>query len=172
MIEWTEASSEVLDIAQDLINKYHPVPKDARIGFIFRSEASKSQGKSVLAKASKIDAKTQALMESRGTVPLDFLVWIAEDQYAELSYDQRQALIDHELCHLTFGSSGWKLRAHDIEEFQSIIDRYGFWNSDLLGASVSFKRAMQLDLGLEVSETEPARGKVVAVQPEELPMVA
>lgn len=165
MVEWTEVSSEVLDIAQELIHDHHPHLREAVIGFLFRSEASVSKGSIVLAQPSKVDAKTQALLESHGAVPFDFLIWIAKDEYDRLSLEQRQALVDHQLCHCVQGDNGFAIRGHDFEEFQSIVDRYGFWNYSLLNASNAFKKAVQLDLSLN-PEIAPLKGKIVSVQPD------
>jgi len=73
MVVWYEASKEVINIAQDLVEKYHQSLKDARIGFVFRSEAQYSGGMMVLGQASKVSDKLKPVLE------LDFLIWIAED---------------------------------------------------------------------------------------------
>lgn len=53
-----------------------------------------------------------------------------------LTDSQRRALVDHELCHCGVKDPGadepeWTLRAHDIEEFKAVIERHGFWKSDV-----------------------------------------
>lgn len=42
---WSEAPASVIEIAQDLIAHYHISLLEARIGFIFRKEATRSQGR-------------------------------------------------------------------------------------------------------------------------------
>lgn len=57
---------------------------------------------------------------------------------------QLRALIDHELCHaqVTTDDTGdykrdehgkvvWRIRKHDIEEFQEVVARHGLYKSDL-----------------------------------------
>jgi predicted metallopeptidase len=156
---WTEASSELIHMAREIIDAYHPSLKDANVGFIFRDEAPESNGKATYAKAQKVDPKLRAT-----GLDLDFLIWVAEDRWNQLDTNQRRALIDHELCHcyLAFGEP--KMRHHDIEEFTEIIERYGFWNRDLFDAVPAVQKALQLDLGLEIRP----KGAVVAIDPKQV----
>ena len=144
MVTWEEASKDVINIAQDLVEKFHPDLKLARIGFVFRSEAQISNGKEAVGQASKVSDKLKPMLE------LDFLIWIAKDVYERLDDARRRAVIDHELTHITWGQNGLTLRYHDIEEFHSIIERYGLWCHDLVKTKESIERAEQLHLeGLE-----------------------
>lgn len=161
MIIWSEVTQEVLKIAQDLIKKYHPGLEDSRIGFVFRSEAGKSGGKFVVAKAAKVPEKYQPL-----NLEIDFLIWIAFDTWVNFDTNQRQALIDHELYHCTSEDGTFKLRGHDVEEFAEVIKRWGMWNSSLMDSAAAFEKALQLDLGLRTA----IRGAVVSVQPEFMQM--
>lgn len=151
---WSEVDQTVLDLAQEIIHLHHKDLQEARIGFLFRSEASTSQGKTVWAHAEKVSAKFGPLLD------LHFLIWIAEDIWTRIDSQKRRALIDHELCHCEMVGDP-KMRAHDIEEFQCIIERYGFWNVDLYRLKPAFEEAIQLDLGLPKSE----RPGPVAVDP-------
>ena len=161
MSKFTEVTQEVLHIAEELIAEHHPLLRDCKIGFVFRDEAGKSGGKVVLAKCSKIPENLKPHLQDE----LDILIVIAEDQWANLESEQRRALIDHELCHITTGPSGWTTRAHDIEEFGVIIQRYGLWNTDLFGLHTTLARAVQLELSItSVEKTE--RGAVIAIDAE------
>lgn len=158
-VKWSEAPKTAIDITKELVEKYHPQLQDARIGLVMRSEAATSQGREVLAKISKIDKKTQALMEAAGAEPVDLLIWIAEDVWMQMGNEQRQALIDHELCHVQIGENGYKLVGHDFEEFKVILERYGLWNYALLDAQPSMQQAM---LPFEFD----GHGSVVSVSPD------
>lgn len=114
MVTWEEASQEVVHIAQELLEKYHPSLKIARIGFVFRSEAEIVKGKQVVTKCSKVSDKMKPMLE------LDFLIWIAKDVYERLDEERKRAVIDHELTHIGWGRTGLALISHDIEEFHSI----------------------------------------------------
>lgn len=156
MTVWTEVSSEVLEIAQDLIQKYHQSLQEARIAFVFRDKASKSANKMVLGKASKVSDKLKA-----AGLDYDFLIWLAEEEYSELGDEQRRALIDHELSHCSFFDNVPKMIHHDIEEFRGIIQRYGFWNNSLAEARPTLANALQMRMPIEIS----GRGAVEAIKP-------
>ncbi len=48
---------------------------------------------------------------------------------------QREALVDHELCHcyvdIVNGDYFPKLEEHDLTEFKGVVRRHGFWMSDI-----------------------------------------
>ncbi len=155
MLTWSKVSDSVLHIANDLIYDFHAELAAARVGFVFRSEAGKSCGMKVLAKASKVSPKMQVHMK------LDFLIWIAEDIWGDLSIEQRKALIDHELYHCSYIGGAAKMRAHDIEEFEPILKRYGLWHINLFRLKDTLESACQLKLSIP-GETG---GAVVAVEP-------
>ena len=63
MTEWTKASTEVISIAERLIDQHHKPLLDARIGFIFRDKPQKKQGKVVLARAQKVAERLQPYLD-------------------------------------------------------------------------------------------------------------
>lgn len=117
------ASADVIEIAKDIIGKYHPHLRYARIGFLFRSEAPVSGGRVTLGKAKLVTAEMKVYAD------YDFLIWLAKDRYNLMTEEQKMALIDHELCHCLYDNFEEKasLRGHDLEEFNCILQRYGFW---------------------------------------------
>lgn len=166
MVTWSEASSLAISKTMDLVQKHHIWLSSFKIGVVFRSEAAKSGGTTVWAKISKVDEKMRALMESEGTPAVELLIWIAQDVWNNLDDRQRDALIDHELCHAApDGQGGVKLVGHDFEEFYVILKRYGLWNANLFRGATVFQQAL-LPLGLVDA------GAVVAVQPELMPAEA
>ena len=156
MVTWEEASAEVIYTAQDLVRRYHPHLREARIGFVFRSEAQVSKGRMTLGKCSKVSDKMHPVLD------LDFLIWLAKDEYEKMPAERRAALIDHELTHITMGNSGLTLRDHDVEEFYTIIERYGLWTTDLMAAKAAMDRAEQLHL------ESLAQGLIRALDPVEI----
>jgi len=160
MSEWEEASPSVIHIAEQLIEQYHPWLREANIGFIFRDEAQKqSDGRLVLAQAQRITAKLQVYLE------YDFLIWVSKkDWEGHLTDAQREALIDHELCHCVrnMNTGAWAIRPHDVQEFWQIIQRHGLWSNDLHGARELLQRVVQDELPL--GQVELVRtGKVASV---------
>jgi len=138
---WSEVSQNVLDMASGIIEAHHPDLLDARIGFIFRSEQQISAGKSTWGKAQKVSDKLKVYLD------FDFLIWLALDVWISLSYNQKQALLDHELCHCLYDERKMSMRAHDVEEFTEIIDRYGLWRIDLEKMALSMQGA-KIDQGI------------------------
>jgi hypothetical protein len=115
------APDEIIDLARELIDLYHEDLADARIGLLMRDKAATSNGMTVLGKAKKLSA------DMRAYLPYDFIIWVAKDYWRILEPMQRRALLDHELCHLIMDDDEPKIRGHDIEEFNAIIERYGYW---------------------------------------------
>lgn len=156
MAIYSEAPNQVLSIAQEVIDSWHPHLKEARIGFIFRDEAAKSKGKTVFATARKPPGWLIVFED------YDFIIEIAEDIWKDLTSKRRLALIDHELCHCIYDDGKAGIMGHDFEEFTQIIERHGLWNYDLLTAGPKFMEATQLEL----PTIETKDGKVSAISPE------
>lgn len=155
--KWYKVPQEILDIANGIIEEFHPDLLEFRIGFIFRSEATMSKGRKILGQASKITGKYSAYID------LDGLVWLAADEWFNLNSTQKQALIDHELCHFEVvskedGDSELTMKGHDIEEFRCIVERYGFWSPDL-------KAFVPTVLQVKLPGFERNNGGVIAVEP-------
>jgi len=119
--EWRKAPDYVLDITKRLIDLYHEPLQTARIGVIMRSEAPINGGQIVYGKAEKVSLKAQV------HVPYDFIIWLSADRFGLLAPLQKEALIDHELCHCQWDEGKASIRPHDIEEFTEILERYGYW---------------------------------------------
>ena len=124
-VTFQEADALLVDMAQELIRLHHPWLKEARIGFMYRSEASGKGRHRMVGHARKVSEEMQVFLN------FDFIIWIAEDAFAEFSTAQRRALVDHELCHCGGMDGEWKMRKHDFEEFHVIIQRHGLWDESL-----------------------------------------
>jgi predicted metallopeptidase len=164
MATYKEVTQEVLHLVEELIAEFHNALCPCKIGLVFRDEAGSSGGRAVFAKSSKAPTKLQPLLQDE----LDIIIEIAEDKWTKLASEQRRALLDHELCHIAMGSNGWTIRAHDIEEFGEIIQRYGLWNYSLYSQATTLAKAaaqMPLPLKMDVSYT---KGSLVALKPEQL----
>lgn len=159
MAKWREAP-EVREIAERLIPDYHRRIQlwADEIRYVFRDEAQKSKGRLVYGKSSIISGLSAYCVNNVAGADNDygqagptdlFVIEIAEDVWERLDERQRTALVDHELCHLdvefdeSTGELSRKIRAHDVEEFTEIAQRYGTWEPRL----AEFKLALsQLSL--------------------------
>lgn len=117
-------------IGKVLVDGIHADIGGARIGYLFREKMQKRE-RVVLATASKVGTKLAFFAD------LDFLVEVNWTAWRQLSPRQRVALIDHELCHFGIAEDedgefeGWALVSHDLEEFGSIVTRWGLWKGDV-----------------------------------------
>jgi len=86
---------------------------------------------------------TWLLAKACGEIP-DFIMILDQEFWTQATPHQRKALVHHELLHaahatdkagdLRFTDDGrpiWALRAHDIEEFDAVVARYGAWLPDV-----------------------------------------
>lgn len=126
MSKYYQPDQETVDLVEATINKYHPDLLDASIGILMRDEAPKSGGHVTYGQAKKVSEEMQA-----AGLDYDFLIWFAGDIWFGLTPAQQEALADHELMHCAFvekdGVLKAKIRPHDFEEFNCIIERHGLW---------------------------------------------
>ena len=100
----------------------------------------------------------------RELAPYDFVVLLNRDFWTNptVTDEQRDALLDHELCHATIkldpethepmederGRKVYRIRKHDLEEFAEIAARHGCWKRDLERFAVALAQAKQPELPL------------------------
>lgn len=155
-IVWSEAPQRVLNIAREVINQYHPLLNQASIAFVIREgDTPERNGIQTLGKASKFPDKVKALIDEE----YDFLIWLAEEV---LSWEDAKltAVIDHELCHCDYTTYSPKIRQHDIEEFNVIIERHGLYKSDLVYTMNAFRQNPLFDVKVSTSRSNGGVGTV------------
>jgi hypothetical protein len=166
--EWSEADDSVGTIASGLIPNYHPHLASARILYIFVSEASKKGGQDVFGKVKRVSSFLEWVMEK------DFILEIALPKWNELPAEGRTALVDHLLERCTGeenedGSLKWGLREPEVQEFASILDRYGAWHQGLAGFVSVAKRVnlegfVEDDTATDLNAEESSEETVSAVE--------
>jgi hypothetical protein len=135
---WKAEEPEVL--GKDLISKFHTHLATAKMCYLFRTKARSKGTKVVLGTAGRLSDKIKALAD------FDFIIEIGYDEWRNLNVTQKQALVDHELCHCggeedpQTGGMKWGLLQHDLEEFREIVGRYGFWKTDIKDFVQSVKK--------------------------------
>lgn len=143
-IEFTKAPESVLHLAEDLLHRreYHEqlLSEEASLGFIFRNYAALKNGKAVFSETMLVPEKLKPY------IPHDFVIILAEDEWHRATREQREAELDHALCHCMFHQGRPKLRPHDVEEFAIIIKTYGPYRRDLQRANSAFQFAAQTSL--------------------------
>ena len=132
MAESRSLNEEYAVIAADLIDK-EPLLNDIKesevtILYLSSDYEKKSKGKVVCGECEKIPDKY------KWSIPADFTITIYEPNVVTFTEDQMRILIFHELLHVGIkftddGEESYFVRPHDIEEFRTIIERYGMdWN--------------------------------------------
>jgi len=97
---------------------------DATIVYLSSDKEKKSKGKAVCGECEKIPDKY------KWAIPADFTITIYEPNVVAFTEEQMKILIFHELLHVGIeyrndGSEAYSIRPHDIEDFRTIIDRFG-----------------------------------------------
>jgi len=113
-------------IAERIREEYHPELVEARIRYVFIPHGPAKNGVVRLGVAKRQSALNALLTEA------DFVIILSHDHWLDLTPSQREALLDHELCHCTVSldtdgqPDGWALVHHDIEEFAAVVTRHGY----------------------------------------------
>lgn len=166
MTDYFPVTPDVIEMAESLINLYHEDLEEARLAILFRAEAPTSQGRVALGKAAKVSARARGLLLAHTEEVPHFVIWIAFDWWEHMSPQKKRALLDHELQHCYLDDKGEpRLRGHDIEEFNVIVERHGLWKEDLeqFGKSArAYEQLSLLDRGLK----EPGWVKTMEAGPE------
>lgn len=142
---------EVKAIAVPLIAAHHThlLHNAVRIEYLFCDTPKKSKGKAALAYVQQIsnlpaylagevvaDEDGDQDIQHTGEPFFVMVVWQNFWRYS-LSPKQREALIDHELCHLwaeadeKTGEVKLSMLPHDLEEFNAVVRRHGIWLKDV-----------------------------------------
>ena len=133
-----EKHPDAEQIAESIIPQYHPHLKGVNICYLMKitpppkkkkadNAPSKPKKKITMAYTKKVSAQTNVI----GDKDYTFLIVFDYNVWQNISDAGRLALVDHELCHCGFNEEGEYLIPHDVEEFKAVIDRHGFWKSDV-----------------------------------------
>lgn len=124
---------------------------EPRILILFRHEAKVKGGRAVLGECcmptvqGSLRSLFEWLMIERFGYYPDFLIMLDKEFWDEADELTREALVFHELLHCEqatdqFGAPKfnketgqpiWRIRGHDIEEFNAVVRRYGAWSPDI-----------------------------------------
>lgn len=164
-----EAAPSIIHQIEDLIKQFHPLLNDANIFVVLREdEKYRAKRPRFFGRAQLVPAQFSPWMEA------DFLFTINEDEWLELNDAQRLALLDHLLCGCSLNqiTETWTLIKPDVVEFSAVIERHGFWNTDLDRAGQAQETYMQRRLPGVDKITVAARGRVASVTGEQLEKIA
>ncbi len=173
--EFTHATDlEAIGLA--LVRKNFQFPETVAITYLWKSHGGASGGRATYGKTVKASGLTGFFAQT------DFVIWIAADYVDEvpLSRLQVEALLYHELCHISAEEDGGAvtlaLLSHDVEAFRAEIAEYGFWKEDLVAFGRTMQRSLPgFDANNEIPEAPaPQRplGATLEAAGPELPMLS
>lgn len=120
-VELQDAPPDITERVWRLVDAYHPHLAEARLVVQVRELAPVKDGFTTMAEVDTADNDEER-------ADFDFSMWFAWDEWQTLDDVQRDAIVDHELCHCGWDKAGKPfLIDHDIQEFNAIIARYGLW---------------------------------------------
>lgn len=131
------------DLAEDIIEKSHARLKGLKIAYLFKvrpvtydakgnfkprkPKFLRAGKKEVWAKAAKVTDKYMPLLKAQ----FRFVIEFDREVWDRITDAQRKALVDHELCHCGVDAEGCYMKMHDLEEFKEVVERHGYWKSDI-----------------------------------------
>src|SRR5437588_328871 len=158
-------SDEVRKVAEPLIKNYHPHLNGLDIVYLFQNKRDKatgaavipkSKGKALLGKAQLVTGLNAFLVSGATRTDGDeiepfFVLLITKPAWDKMKPAQRQALVDHELCHMGIDDESARpvILPHDLQEFNAVVRRHGLWSEDV---EQCFKAAKQIPLPLEAKK--------------------
>lgn len=142
--QYYRANEDVEKMAMSIVAKHHPGLVNLKIAYIFKNKPIRKGGRECFAVVSKTSPKMKAICD------YDFVIVISAPRWQELNETQHCALIDHELSHILVdedektGDTKLRMVSHDVEEFISVIRRWGLTVLDLEALGRAVKDAEKL----------------------------
>lgn len=148
----SHAGGKMYPMLDEILHEHHDDLHEARIALAWcTSWKPDVDGRVTLGKCKKASDLDRELMAYDFIILLSRAFW--ED--ADVTDAQRRALLDHELCHAAVkcDESGeplidererpvYRIRKHDIEEFESVVRRHGMYKRDLERFAQAIKRGV------------------------------
>lgn len=122
MPKFTVADEEIVELVEEIRAEWHPRLVPARIGVLMCEEAPQSKGRAKWGEVKRPPEELRTYGQH-----LDFLLWIARDEWEKFTPEQQRAAIDHLLCHCMVLGGKVSMRDHDFAEFNVVIQRHGLW---------------------------------------------
>lgn len=129
-----QQSDEVEQIAKRLIAGHHDHLRHAQIAYLMKAIDPDKKLKLPVKRVGKKSKAARAIHVPdlyHSLCGFDFVLAVDELFWRFLTIEQREALIDHELCHFAHDEDGWYIKDHDVEEFRDVLERHGFWRPEL-----------------------------------------
>lgn len=168
-------SGQPYDLLAEIRAENHFDTAEAKIALAWRKGTKpNADGKIVLGRCVKANDLQRELVD------YDFVIVINKEFWEDPEFDRAKklALLDHELCHAapaldpdgepmrdTKGRAVWRVRGHDVEEFEEIVSRHGVWKRDLERFAEAIARRKKSPLFSEADALTAEGEKLVADTP-------
>lgn len=135
------AAPDLKKIGQRLIRDYKEFAhlRELTVVFLWKREGGEKQGQSKLAYCYKPNGMVKHFSGA------EWVIWVAADhcEAHELTRQQIESLLHHELCHASFKLDKAEnvkpaVAGHDWDGFTANIKRYGLWQENLKLAAQAF----------------------------------
>ncbi len=144
-----DTSSEPWQILRKIREASHPHLAEATFVLAWRKALKcDKDGILMLGKAKKMGDL------DREVADYDLLILLNKEHWLIFDREQREALIDHELCHFQVCTNKdgsvkcdekdricYRIRKHDVEEFHEVVERHGVYKRDLEIFAEKIKRS-------------------------------
>lgn len=122
-----EVADDLRELGEAVIKampELHIIPDlDIKVAYVRGYYPKRDKGKEIQADCRKTTGTYTAFL------PYDFVITFYEPNISQLSENQRKILMLHELRHIGVGERGLRIENHEVEDFVSILHRYGIeWN--------------------------------------------
>lgn len=143
---------ELANLAATIIKAHRPILAMLKIAYLFREEATVTpDGKVVAGMAIRVDDRAWTLHRH------DAMIEIARDVWLDATDEFKQALMDHELGHISIGMDEGRqpiidektgrlkvrMKGHDLEEFDEVLERHGAYHKSLRNFLEAFAKHKQ-----------------------------
>lgn len=124
MAEIRKINEHYKELAEQLINSESELnfikSMGIKIVYLESDDEKKSNGKAVLGQCEKIANK------NKWAIPYDFSITVFTPNIEGFDDNKLKIVLHHELLHIGFPNGILGCVPHDVDEFQKIIEKYGF----------------------------------------------
>jgi len=165
-------SGQPYELLAEIRAEQHFDTAEAKIALAWRKGTKpNADGKLVLGRCVKASDLQRELVD------YDFVIVLNKEFWEDPEFDRAKklALLDHELCHATRAVDAdgnsmidtkqrpvWRVRGHDVEEFEEIVSRHGVWKRDLERFAEAIAKRKKSPLFTDADELKAEGEKLVA----------
>lgn len=129
MKQYSKATDEMIERTERIATANHERLRGRKIAVIMQDEADNRKGKLTLGWASLPSNRLRPLLND----DYDFVICFARKEWDRMDNSQKDAVVDHELCHCGIDDNLKPyLKDHDYEEFALVFQRHGYWRKNTM----------------------------------------